>query len=89
MPTQPALIDSNRSSHVLGDRPVGQQRLGVGLVLALLGAPRSRRDEPILVTAVQKYHQLLLHDHDLSIFPWSLSRTTGVLSSTLLTNLRR
>ena len=58
----PALIDSNRSSHVLGHRPVGQQRLGVGLVLALLGAPRSRRDEPILVTAVQKSHQLPLHD---------------------------
>ena len=51
-------------SNVLGDRPVGQQRPGGGLVLSLLGGPRPCRDDPILVTAKAKFLQLLLLDND-------------------------
>ena len=71
----------NSFYYVLGDWPVGQKRPGGGFVLALLGAPRACGDEAILVTAVEKYHKLPLHDHE--------SRLEPLQNNTLLTNLQR
>ena len=75
-------------SNVLGDRPVGQQRPGGGLVLSLLGAPRPCRNDPILVTGIAKSLKFMLYDHDSRRGASPDPPPCHVYSTALLTNLQ-